>query len=141
MGKCEWKKPLWRPTHMWEDNNRIGFKEIGLGWVEWIHVAQDRDQCNEIWIFNKHGTRKQNPVHHEASNKGNSILAHYLWVIMMSNFPCKHNVWVSKNSIYLLDCTLTANFYVCTVHFTPTMMLVTQYIQYWIIGQQVNNEL
>ena len=30
LGKREWKKPLGRPTHIWEDNNRIDFKEIGL---------------------------------------------------------------------------------------------------------------
>jgi hypothetical protein len=83
MGESQWKKPLGRPTHIWEDNYRIDFKEIGLECAEWIHVAQDRDQWNEIWILIKPGTRKKNPVHQAASNKGNSILDHYLWVMIM----------------------------------------------------------
>jgi hypothetical protein len=39
--KPECKRPLGRPTRRWEDNIRI---EVGWEGVDWIHLAQDRDQ-------------------------------------------------------------------------------------------------
>jgi hypothetical protein len=30
--------------HRWEDNIKMDLKEIALEGVEWIHLAQDRDQ-------------------------------------------------------------------------------------------------
>jgi hypothetical protein len=39
IGKHEEKIPFGRPSHRWEDNVRIGVKEIGLGSVAWIHLA------------------------------------------------------------------------------------------------------
>jgi hypothetical protein len=27
----------------WEDNIKMGLREIGFGYVDWIHLAQDRD--------------------------------------------------------------------------------------------------
>jgi hypothetical protein len=41
----EGKIPLGRPTHRCEDNIRKDFRGIGLDIVDWIHPAQDRDQC------------------------------------------------------------------------------------------------
>jgi hypothetical protein len=40
-GKPEWKRPLGRSTHRWEDN--IGTDLRGIGWegVDLIHLAQD----------------------------------------------------------------------------------------------------
>jgi hypothetical protein len=43
MGKPEGKKPLGRPRHRWEDGIRMDVREIGLGGVDWIRLAQDRD--------------------------------------------------------------------------------------------------
>jgi hypothetical protein len=40
IGKPEGKRPLGRPRRRWEDGIRI---EIGLGSVDWIQLAQDRD--------------------------------------------------------------------------------------------------
>jgi hypothetical protein len=37
------KEPLGRPRHRWEDGIRMDLREIGLGSVEWIQLAQDRD--------------------------------------------------------------------------------------------------
>jgi hypothetical protein len=39
--KHEGKRTLRRPKHRWEDN---GSWEIGWEGVDWIHLAQDRDQ-------------------------------------------------------------------------------------------------
>jgi hypothetical protein len=44
MGKPEGKTSLVRPRHRWEDGIRMDLREIGWGSVEWIQLAQDRDQ-------------------------------------------------------------------------------------------------
>jgi hypothetical protein len=43
VGKPEGKRPLERPRHRWEDEVRMDLREIGLGGVDWIRLAQDRD--------------------------------------------------------------------------------------------------
>jgi hypothetical protein len=44
VGKPEGKRPLGRPRRRWEDGDRIDLREIGLGGVDWIRLAQDRDR-------------------------------------------------------------------------------------------------
>jgi hypothetical protein len=44
VGKPEGKRPLGRPKHRWEDGIRMDLREIIWGSVEWIQLAQDRDQ-------------------------------------------------------------------------------------------------
>jgi hypothetical protein len=44
VGKPEGKRPLGRPRHRWEYNIRPYLKEIGWEGMDWINVAQDRDQ-------------------------------------------------------------------------------------------------
>jgi hypothetical protein len=44
VGKPEGRRPLGRPRRRWEDGIRMDLREIGLGGVEWIQLAQDRDQ-------------------------------------------------------------------------------------------------
>jgi hypothetical protein len=46
MGKPEWKRPLRRPRRRWEDDIKISYilREIGYGDVDWIQLAEDRDQ-------------------------------------------------------------------------------------------------
>jgi hypothetical protein len=44
VGKPEGKRPLGRPRRRWEDNIRIDRREIGWGGMDWIDLAQDRDQ-------------------------------------------------------------------------------------------------
>jgi hypothetical protein len=44
VGKLEGKRPLGRPRRMWEDNIRMDLTEIRWGGMEWIDLAQDRDQ-------------------------------------------------------------------------------------------------
>jgi hypothetical protein len=43
VGKLGGKRPLGRPRLRWEDNIRMGRKEIGSEGVDWIDLAQDRD--------------------------------------------------------------------------------------------------
>jgi hypothetical protein len=44
LGKPEIKRPIGRPRRRWEDNLRIDLKELGWGGMDWIHLAQDREQ-------------------------------------------------------------------------------------------------
>jgi hypothetical protein len=44
MGKPEGKRPLGRRSNMWENNIKMNMREIGWGGVDWIDLAQDRDQ-------------------------------------------------------------------------------------------------
>jgi hypothetical protein len=37
-------QPLGRPRRRWVDNIKIDLREIGWGGMDWIDVAQDRDQ-------------------------------------------------------------------------------------------------
>ena len=43
VGKPEGKRPLGRPRCRWEDNIRMDLQEVGLGYEDWIGLAQDRD--------------------------------------------------------------------------------------------------
>jgi hypothetical protein len=42
--KAEGKRPLGRPRHRWEDNIRMDPREIWWEDVDWMHLAQDREQ-------------------------------------------------------------------------------------------------
>ena len=44
VGKPEGKRRLGRPRRRWEDNIRMDLQEVGLGYEEWIGLAQDRDR-------------------------------------------------------------------------------------------------
>jgi hypothetical protein len=48
VGKPEGKRPLGRPRHRWEDNIKIDLREIGWGGMDWIDLAQDRDQSRAL---------------------------------------------------------------------------------------------
>jgi hypothetical protein len=44
VGKPEGKRPLGRPKHKWLDNIKMDLREIGWDGIDWIDLAQDRDQ-------------------------------------------------------------------------------------------------
>jgi hypothetical protein len=48
VGKPEGKRPLGRPRGRWEDNIRMDRREIGWGGMNWIDLAQDRDQWRAL---------------------------------------------------------------------------------------------
>jgi hypothetical protein len=50
------KKPLGRPRRRWEDI-RMGLREVGREYVDWIHMAQDRDH----WAACEHGNEPSVP--------------------------------------------------------------------------------
>jgi hypothetical protein len=44
--KSRKKRSLGRPRHKWEDGIIMDLRETGWEGVDWIHLAQDRDQCH-----------------------------------------------------------------------------------------------
>jgi hypothetical protein len=48
VGMPEGKRPLGRPRHRWEDNIRMDLGHIGWGGMDWIDLAQDRDQWRAL---------------------------------------------------------------------------------------------
>jgi hypothetical protein len=46
--KPEGKRPLGRPRRRWVDNIKMDLREIGWDVVDWIDMAQDRDQWRAV---------------------------------------------------------------------------------------------
>jgi hypothetical protein len=51
VGKPEGKRPLGRPRCRWVYNIKMDFREIGWGGMDWIDLAQDRDQWRTLVKF------------------------------------------------------------------------------------------
>ena len=48
VGKPEGKSPLGRPRRTWDNNINLGLHEVGLGTLDWIDSAQDRDRWRAL---------------------------------------------------------------------------------------------
>jgi hypothetical protein len=48
LGNPEGNKPLARPRHRWVDNIKMDIREIGWDCVNWIDMAQDKDQWRAV---------------------------------------------------------------------------------------------
>jgi hypothetical protein len=48
VGKPEGKRPLGRPRRRFEDGIRMDLREIGLGSVDWIQLARDRERWRAL---------------------------------------------------------------------------------------------
>jgi hypothetical protein len=48
VGNPEGKRPLRRPRRRWVDNIKMDVREIGWDSVDWIDLAQDRDQWRAL---------------------------------------------------------------------------------------------
>jgi hypothetical protein len=48
VGKPEGRRPLGRSRRRWEDGIRMDLREIGLGGVDWIRLAHDRDRWRAV---------------------------------------------------------------------------------------------
>jgi hypothetical protein len=48
VGKPEGRRPLGRPRCRWVDNIKIDLREIGWDVVDWVDLAQDRDQWRAL---------------------------------------------------------------------------------------------
>jgi hypothetical protein len=48
VGKLEGKRPLGRRRRRWEDNNKMHLREVGWNGVDWIDMAEKRDQWRAL---------------------------------------------------------------------------------------------
>jgi hypothetical protein len=48
VGKAEGKSSLGRPRRRWVDNIKMDLREIGWDGMDWIGLAQDRDQWRAL---------------------------------------------------------------------------------------------
>jgi hypothetical protein len=48
VGNPEGERPLGRSRRRWEDNIKMDVREIGWGVMDWIDLAQDRDQWRAL---------------------------------------------------------------------------------------------
>jgi hypothetical protein len=48
VGKPEGKRPLGRSRRRWVDNIEVDLRELGWDGVDWIGLAQDRDQWRAL---------------------------------------------------------------------------------------------
>jgi hypothetical protein len=48
VGKPEGKRHLGRPKRMWMDNIKVDLREIEWDGMDWIDLAQDRDQWRAL---------------------------------------------------------------------------------------------
>jgi hypothetical protein len=48
VGKPEGKRPLGRPRHRWVNNIKMDLREIEWDGMDWISLAQDRDQWTAL---------------------------------------------------------------------------------------------
>jgi hypothetical protein len=48
LAKSEGKTPLGRHRHRWEDDIKTDLREMGWDGVDWIQLAQDRNQCRAL---------------------------------------------------------------------------------------------
>ncbi|PNF15431.1 hypothetical protein B7P43_G18451 [Cryptotermes secundus] len=51
-------KPEGRPRHRWVDNIKMDLREIGWDGIDWIDLAQDRDQ----WRARDHGNESSGSI-------------------------------------------------------------------------------
>jgi hypothetical protein len=47
-GKPGGKRPIGRPRRKWEDNVKMDLRELGWDGMDWIDLAQDRDQWRAL---------------------------------------------------------------------------------------------
>jgi hypothetical protein len=48
VGKPERRRPIERPRRRWEDNIKMYLQEVGCGDMDWLELAQDRDNWRAV---------------------------------------------------------------------------------------------
>jgi len=91
VGRPEGKRPLGRPSRRWEHNSTTDLMEIGWEGVDWIHVAQDRDQWRAVV-----NTVINLPFPYKASKEGLCSLELVKNIIL---FLCFQWIWNSTHSL------------------------------------------
>jgi hypothetical protein len=48
VGKLEGRRQFGRPSRRWEDNIKMGIREVGWGSMDWISLAQDSNRWRAL---------------------------------------------------------------------------------------------
>ena len=48
VAKPDGKRPLGKSRHRWEDDMKVDLQELGLGGIDWIDLAQDREKWRTL---------------------------------------------------------------------------------------------
>jgi hypothetical protein len=48
VGKPEGRKPLGRPRRRWEDNIKMGLREVGCRGADWVDLGKDRGRWRAL---------------------------------------------------------------------------------------------
>ena len=48
VGRPDGRRPLGTHKHQWDDNAKMDFEKVGLGGMDWINLAQDRDRWQAL---------------------------------------------------------------------------------------------
>jgi hypothetical protein len=48
VGKSKGKRPLGKPRRRWVNNIKIDLGEVGLGGVDWVGMAEDKDNWRAL---------------------------------------------------------------------------------------------
>jgi hypothetical protein len=48
VGKSKRNRPLGRRIHSWVNNNKMDLREIGWDGMDWLDLAQDRNQLSAL---------------------------------------------------------------------------------------------
>jgi hypothetical protein len=92
VGKPERRRPLGRPRRRWVDNIKMDLREIGWDSMDWIDLAQARDQwrvlentiMNRLWRGRRRGQssstcRVKNSLHVQSSSGDHSVYLLGTW--------------------------------------------------------------
>jgi hypothetical protein len=52
IGKARRKEDTTKPKRRWVDGVKIDLREIGWDYMDWIDLAQDRNQCTALTVTN-----------------------------------------------------------------------------------------
>jgi hypothetical protein len=72
----EWKRPLWRPRHRWEDNIKVGLRERQTGFG-WLGIGSSRRLLWTLyWTFGFHKESRIFLTSWVTTGFSNNILHH-----------------------------------------------------------------
>jgi hypothetical protein len=125
------KKPLARPKHRWEDNIKLYVRETDFGGINWIHLAQDRDQQQVLL------NTKMNPrVPHNAGNllcgcwlleKDSSLRSWLCFDVKIACFRSLEN-WLIQANLKATECEGCSSAHTALIF--PTTLLSTKWLSF-----------
>jgi hypothetical protein len=104
VGKSDGKRAVRRPRRRWVDNVEMDFREIGWGDMDWIDLAEDRDQwsalVNMVMNLNNWRLLKRAQLH-GVSLVSEPFLRSPWCMFQVVWFLCRRHLHLLVNSVYV----------------------------------------